>query len=381
MEGRALWETRENIDAAARANGLKEPTAFQLERWRRVKLLPPVQPNHGSVVEYPPGTTRQTVRLMELLRDKETFEHVGWELWWEGFEVGKYYWEPKLEEAAVTGDLAIGMLKPLLALWRSGGGDEDETVFEKLQRQIPVSALAPQIARRLSSVEMAAYLRILAHVGGGKFSNFDDEPHPESLSEYEIAVSGLDMENAGNYERGPPGKSKPKPDMVFGKDMNFVQVLPGVLGAIARTLRRNKLSDALKLPLKELLAARDDLCGALAISRDFYEAAKWLYGNRAFGMRLAAWLSSSAASQRAMGVLGFALLKRSKYPFLSSDQIADLARKAAAAKRDVLRLREIGETDPRFASLITPKALRRSFSSTNEFEAFQRQLIAARMRQ
>ena len=105
---------------------------------------------------------------MELLRDKETFEHVGWELWWEGFEVGKHYWEPKLEEAAATGDLGIGMLKPLLALWRSGGGDEDETVFEKLQRQIPASALAPQIARRLNAVEMAAYLRILAHVGGGK---------------------------------------------------------------------------------------------------------------------------------------------------------------------------------------------------------------------
>ena len=163
--------------------------------------------------------------------------------------------------------------------------------------------------------------------------------------------------------------------------MNFIQVLPDVLSVIARTLRRNTLSDALKLPLEELLAARDDVSGTLAISRDFYEATKWIYGNRAFGMRLAAGLSRSPASRRALLVLGFTLLKRSKYPFLSSDQIADLARKAAAAKRDALRLREIGETDPRFASLITPEALRRSFSSTSEFGAFQRQLIAARMRQ
>jgi hypothetical protein len=161
--------------------------------------------------------------------------------------------------------------------------------------------------------------------------------------------------------------------------MNFIQVLPGVLSVMAKTLRRNALSDALKLPLEELLAARDDARGALWIARDFYEATKWIYGNRAFGMRLAAWLSGSAASQRAMGVLGFALLKRSKYPFLSSDQSADLVRKAAAAKRDALRPREIGETEPRFASLITPEALRRSFFSTNEFEAFQRQLIAARI--
>jgi hypothetical protein len=199
--------------------------------------------------------------------------------------------------------------------------------------------------------------------------------------QWKSTISGLDFENAGTYEKGPPGKSKPKPDEVFGQHMNFVQVLPGVLRVMAQTLRRNTLSDALKLPLEELVAARDDMCGALTISRDFYEATKWIYGNRAFGMRLAAWLSSSAASQRAMRVLGFALLKRSKYPFLSSEQIADLARKAAAAKRDVLRLRAIDETDSRFASLITPKALQRSFSSLDEFEKFQRQLMAARMRQ
>jgi hypothetical protein len=381
MEGGELWEVREDINAAARAKGVKEPSLFQLERWRRAKLLPPVRPDHGSIVEYPLGTARQAARLMELLRDKETFEHVGWELWWEGFEVGKEYWEPKLKEAAATGDLGIRKLKPLLALWRSGGGDEDKTPFEKLQRQIPASMLALQITRRLKAAEMAAFLRILAHVGGGKFSIFDDEPHPESLSEYEIAVSGLDIENGGNYEKGPPGKSEPKPDQAFGKDMNFIQVLPDVFRAMARTLRRNTLSDALKLPPEELLAARDDVRGALWIARDFYEATKWIYGNRAFGLRLAAWLSRSAASQRVSLVLGFALLKRSgHHPFLSSDQIATLAQKAATAKRDNLRLREIAENDPRLAALITPKALRRAFSNSNEFETFRRKIIAVRMR-
>jgi hypothetical protein len=161
---------------------------------------------HGSRVEYPPGTARQTARLMELLRDNETFKHVGWELWWEGFDVGEQYWKPKLEAAAATGDLGIKKLKPLLVLWRSGGGDEDETAFDKVQREIPATALAPQIARRSNAAEMAAYLRILAHVAGGKFSEFDDIPDPASLSEYEIVVSGLDMENAGNYDEGPPGK-------------------------------------------------------------------------------------------------------------------------------------------------------------------------------
>jgi hypothetical protein len=381
VEGETVWETRGDINAAARAKGLKEPSLFKLARWRHVKLLPPVNSDHGRIVEYPPGTARQTARLMELLGDKETFEHVGWELWWEGFEVGKHYWEPKLQQAAATGDLGIGMLKPLLALWRSGGGDEDETAFDKLQRQIPARLLAPQITRRLNAMQMATFLRILAHVGGGKFSEFDDEPHPKSLSEYEIAVSGLDMENGGNYEKGPPGKSEPKPDQVLGEKVKFIQVLPDVLRAMARTLGRNTLSDALKLPRPELLAARDDVRGGLGIARDFYEATKWIYGNRAFGMRLAAWLARSAASQRALLMLGFALLKRSDHPFLSSDEIAEQAQKAATAKRDSLRLKEIAENDPRFAGLLTPRALRRAFSNLDELKRFRRQLFAARMRQ
>jgi hypothetical protein len=51
--------------------GLKEASLFQLERWRHAHLLPPARqlPNayQGSDVEYPPGTARQTARLMELL--------------------------------------------------------------------------------------------------------------------------------------------------------------------------------------------------------------------------------------------------------------------------------------------------------------------------
>jgi hypothetical protein len=98
-------------------------------------------------------------------------------------------------------------------------------------------------------------------------------------------------------------------------------------------------------------------------------------------MRLAAWLSRSAASQRALLVLGFALLKKSGHPFLPSDEIANVARKAATAKQDVLRLREIAKTNPRLAPLMTPKTLRRAFSDSNEFDRFLRQVIAARMRQ
>src|ERR1700722_7363674 len=60
------WETLDDINAAVRAAGLKEPSSFQLERWRNAHLLPPVRqlPDdyHGSHVEYPLGTARQSLR-------------------------------------------------------------------------------------------------------------------------------------------------------------------------------------------------------------------------------------------------------------------------------------------------------------------------------
>jgi hypothetical protein len=88
--------------------------AFQLSArgWRNAHLLPPARqlPDayHGSRVEYPPGTARQATRLLELLRDNETFKYVGWELWWEGFDVGEEYWKPKLQGAAATGTWELG---------------------------------------------------------------------------------------------------------------------------------------------------------------------------------------------------------------------------------------------------------------------------------
>jgi hypothetical protein len=111
MSSAPAWETREDINAAVRAAGLKEPSSFQLDRWRNAHLLQTARqlPDayHGSRVEYPPGTARQAARLMELLLENETFKYVGWELWWEGFDVGEQYWRPKLQEAAAAGGFGL----------------------------------------------------------------------------------------------------------------------------------------------------------------------------------------------------------------------------------------------------------------------------------
>jgi hypothetical protein len=375
------WEAREDINAAARGKGLKPPSDHQLERWRGARLLPPVRqdPNayRGSTVEYPPGTAKQVVRLMELLAVKEKFDYVGWQLWWEGFEVGEEHWRPKLKAAAKSGDKGLRGFKGILARWRNDDSDSRETEFDRLQHRFPAASLVPQIARRLAAPEIAALLRVLTHVGAGEFSDFDDVPTPDELSDHEIVISGLNMEKSGTYAGGPPRESTPKPDQICGQSMNFIQVLPVIFRDMAKALRKHSLADAFNFPLDELLTARDDVRGALRIGEDFYEGTKWIYGNRAFGLRLAAWLSRAMGPpQRALLVLGFALLKRTDHPFLGSDQIAELALQAQIAKRNSLKLKELAETDPRFSAVLNPKRIKSAFADQTAFNRWQSELNA-----
>jgi len=228
---------------------------------------------------------------------------------------------------------------------------------------------SPLLARRDNAV--------LTHVGAGEFSDFDDVPTPDELSEHEIVVSGLNMEKSGTYAGSPPRGSTPKPDQVFGLSMNFIQVLPIIFRDMAKALRQYSIADALNFPLDELLAARGDMRGALHIGEDFYEGTKWIYGNRAFGLRLAAWLSRvMGPPQRALLMLGFALLKRTDHPFLGPDQIAELVLQAQIAKRNSLRLKELAESDPRFAAVLNPKCIKSAFANQTALKHWRSELKA-----
>lgn len=268
------WETREDIEREARARGLPPPTLDQLERWRGKHLLKPIRLTadyKGSVVEFPTGTAKQTTRLMELLRIKEKFDYAGWELWWEGYDVGEEWWTPKLQDAAATGDAALKQVRRLFSRWSSGGSDADEeTEFDKLERQTPAGALGWQIARRLKVGETATYLRILSAVVSGKFSGFEDDAKRSDGSDYDIAVRGLDLGRSGDY----PGDAKEdaaRADRIFGRDLSLISALRYVLRDMSRILRTQSLSDVLSFPIDEVKAARDDVRGALEIATNLYE--------------------------------------------------------------------------------------------------------------
>jgi hypothetical protein len=219
------WETRDDIQREARAKGLPAPTPDQLERWRGKRLLKPAKQIWGSVVEFPPGTAGQAVRLMELLRVKEKFDYAGWELWWEGYDVGEEWWKPILQDAAETGDVAIKRLRRLFARWRSGESDnEQETEFDRLERETPAESLGWQITRRLKIGETATYLRILSTVASGKFSDFEDDAKSSDGSDYDVAVRGLDLGRSGGYP-GNVEEGGNTADRIFGRDLNLISAL------------------------------------------------------------------------------------------------------------------------------------------------------------
>jgi hypothetical protein len=378
------WETPADIDKEAKAKGFAPPSLDQLERWRGRHLLKPAKQTsdyRGSVVEFPAGTAKQTIRLMELLRIKEKFEYVGWELWWVGYDVGEEWWKPMLQDAAGTGDAALRRVRRVFARSSSGGSDDDdETEFDKIEREAPAAALGSQIARRLKVGQTATYLRILSEVASGKFSGFDDDVKKGDGSDYDIAVRGLDLERSGEYPGGARDQQAATSDHILGRDLNFVSALGDVLSDMTRVFRTRSLSDALSLPIEEVRAVRNDVRGALKIGTDLYEMGAWIFGPGAFGLRIMPWLARRSASQRALLILGFALLRRSKHPFLTSAQIAVLAEQAEHAKSDLAQLRRLAEKSPRLGSVITAKAVRRAFRSPDEFQRFKERLTAASMK-
>jgi hypothetical protein len=336
----------------------------------------------GSFVKFPIGTAARVVRLMELLRIKEKFENVGWELWWEGYDdVGEKWWKPKLQDAAEKGDAALKQVRRLLGNWSSGGTDLDqETGFDQLEREAPANALGWQLARRLKVGETATYLRILSEVASGKFAGFDDGTVKDDGSDYDIAIRSLDLERSENYPGDPEAKHSSKPDLIYGRDLKLISTLPEVLSDFSRVLQAHGLGEALNFPIEDLRVARDDVRGALQIGTDLYDVGSWVFGSGAFGLRIVRWLSERPASQRAAMILGFALLRRSKHPLLASAQIAVLAKQAEQAKSDFAALRRLADGNPKLATLITPKAVRRAFRSQDEFQRFTARVAAASMK-
>jgi hypothetical protein len=365
----AGWETQAQVDACLAETGA---TQNQVNRWRHLGLLPEVAQDpatyRGSTVRYPPGTCAQIKAAARLFKEKNRASFVGRMLWWEGYPVDDQYWRPELAQLASRLDRVRRLIDPLIE--RYSRSETDETLQERLARATIADTVFSRIQRRLQFDDLSALFSVLLTTAEGGFSGFrpgiDEE---RETSDETIAIKAFDL---GRADR----------DQILGKRFKFREALGPALKNIALALKSYSFSSVLLEDPKVVFAARDDVRHTLDLARYFYNAVEWIFGPRAFGLRLAAWIAEKKPAPLVGGmILGLAVLRK-KMPeaILSSDEIARLALQAKEIHRVSGRLKDLWQTDPRFHELLRPKRIRAGFVDKPSLRRWLRQIEAVRGR-
>jgi hypothetical protein len=75
------------------------------------------------------------------------------------------------------------------------------------------------------------------------------------------------------------------------KKLNLIELLPSGLKKVSAAISMGSFEHVANVPAEEIVHARDDAMNSLAIALSLYEANRWIYGDGAFGLRLAAWIA------------------------------------------------------------------------------------------
>ena len=265
------WETQAEVDACLRETGV---TAFQVNRWRHLGLLPPAkqepQAYRGSIVKYPVGTCLQIKTLQALFKQKNRVAYVGFRLWWQGFWVKEDYWRPRLQAAAKSFDHVLPLISRLRL--RSDNDDAAPTLQDRAASLAPKNIILSRVWPRISNLGTPTFWRVLLDLGEGQFDGFEAAVRGQEKSlDEQVAIKAFDFENSENHQ-------------ILGHKMNSIAVLPSALKNVSAAMSKRRFAEAANAPASEIAAARDDLRNALTIGWALYEAQKWIYGPGAFGL-------------------------------------------------------------------------------------------------
>jgi hypothetical protein len=374
------WVTADQLFARLKANGVRDVSERQLERWRGEGLLPSVRQDplkyHGSITYYPPGYCEQVLAVDALLKEKRKFEHVGWELWLRGFPVDEKHWRPQLLKTAKKLDRHLKFVRSLIA--RDENSNSDKTIFDRIARFKVSNIILSRVYGRLQRGPLATVYRVLLGTVNGEFHCFEPNTQGETRTDDEIAagnkqrsfdeiqtIKALDLKQSDQHA-------------ILGIKLNFTDALPLMLHDLSVALRRGTFVEALKCSELEIFNARDDIRNALRIASAFYEATQWINGQNAFGLRLGAWIAKKIDRQLiSMFILGWIKLRKVSNNLLSSKDIALLADRAEKTRDQSRQIRELAQNDKRFASVFSPKRFRQAFKDKISFGQFIKEIKAA----
>jgi hypothetical protein len=164
---------------------------------------------------------------------------------------------------------------------------------------------------------MPTVLRVIGDVATGDFDGFEAPiAGEEHTTDEALTIRALDLANAGS-------------DSVLGKKLNLIELLPTGLMNVSAAISMGNFERVANAPAEEIACARDDAKNSLAIALDLYEAKRWIYGDGAFGLRLAAWIARKAPDVLFdLTTLLMFRLRQVPGAILPSDEIAELAQQA-----------------------------------------------------
>lgn len=173
---------------------------YQLHRWQQAGLLP--QPRQkgkgrvegGSEVFYPPGSTRQAIRVRELLKDNRSVRAVRWRLWLDGYPIPD---EPILEMLSEQLAKLERMQHAVQELRERKDEELDDAwqvVGEWARSRLGGGGTVRRIRKRTGVEKFATFILLLSEIGTGSFTGWTDPDRDP-----EILATGLGLSRSTAY--------------------------------------------------------------------------------------------------------------------------------------------------------------------------------------
>lgn len=347
-----LMSKQELLELAKR-EGI-EVSAHQFDRWRDNGLIVVHRewetPGHGSQSSYSPEMLRNLSAIPKILERNRNLDNVGWELWWNGYDVSNKCWIGRFGNPT----------KVLRLIARNSGKllkrrDSDDDFAEQTSRLKAPLKYVPRSQRR-SFINVnekgqedvaASVLWALAEAISDEDFFFRDEGG--TIGKVFSAMAGAKQAQTDHIGNDRITVASAFPD--FLRSLSKLQLLPEA-GELTSDANRTSL-----------IKARDDVRRILQLTDDFYEAVSWIYGKNAFGLRAAAWYARNANPTLQAGLIAGWWAIRESGTFLSPVEIRGLAGKARSVRAMSEQLRSIISSDPELQKEITPKRLKAAFQN------------------
>ena len=370
-------DSSERISAQELLNDLRAAgvalTADQLRRWQREGLIPrPKQQAHGrglgSTTYYPARAGPQTRRVAQLVRERRDFRNVGWQLWFEGFEVDESHWRPVLNEAAAL----LRQVSRIVPRWmrRDEARDSDaaDTAYDHVAHGGKAGPLLAAMWRRVRDDDRSRFVRVVAMICAGR------EP---SAEQYEEAERSADLEAFFKLS----GLQQSNRDNIDGRRFLTTSAIGPTLRTVATCMLRfqTKFTSEQQAIGGTLIEARDYFRDGITVFSQFHSSTAWIFGRNAFGLGalVSGWRLLPPKAQAATLLIWHEYMMSAGEDIYSKSDLDELREQAARLFKSAEELRRLA-SEPRFALILNPQQMRNAFKSRVQFELFIFKLRAAR---